>query len=193
VRGTTDDELQSLQLEVVQNGTVVAIGSLASTSQSQLLKPFGSTGKVELTSSQLFFELSSAEAAKVDGTNNSDILLRVKARSKNGKTATREYGVVPILVRYINANRYGGRDEEFGGDDWVKPSVKTLIEHFTGITVGDISNMNGGRFPPHSTHKDGVDMDGYFAGYNDRNAATATTIIGHLNDPTYGREWSIDK
>ncbi len=90
------------------------------------------------------------------------------------------------LVRYTGANRYGGRDEGVGGDDWVKPSVRTVIEHFAGLTWGDFSNMNGGPFPPHQTHNDGNDADGWFNGYNARDAATAQTIIGHLNDATYG-------
>ena len=44
--------------------------------------------------------------------------------------------------------------------------------------------MNGGPFPPHGSHQTGNSVDGWFAGYNERNAATAATIIGHLN--TYG-------
>jgi murein endopeptidase len=49
-----------------------------------------------------------------------------------------------------------------------------------------MSNMNAGSFAPdHATHRDGLDVDGWYAGYNARNAATAQTMIGHLNS-AYG-------
>lgn len=67
-----------------------------------------------------------------------------------------------------------------GGDDWAKPGVATFING-AGLTWGDFSNMNGGPFPPHQTHRTGNSADGWFDGYNARNAATAATIIGHLN------------
>lgn len=38
--------------------------------------------------------------------------------------------------------------------------------------------------PPHLSHQTGNSADGWFPGYNARDAATAATIIGHLN--TYG-------
>jgi murein endopeptidase len=41
--------------------------------------------------------------------------------------------------------------------------------------------MNGGPFTPHGSHTCGIDVDGYFTGYEKLDAAAATTIIGHLN------------
>jgi len=41
--------------------------------------------------------------------------------------------------------------------------------------------MSAGRFPPHNSHQTGNDADGWFNGYNTRDAATAATIVGHLN------------
>jgi hypothetical protein len=46
--------------------------------------------------------------------------------------------------------------------------------------------MNGGAFSPHASHRDGIDVDGYFAGYEKRDATTAAQIIQHLNDPIFG-------
>ncbi|MBW7886348.1 MAG: hypothetical protein H3C34_27725, partial [Caldilineaceae bacterium] len=185
VEGAEDDALQSLELEVIQNGGVVARGNLAAGVTGTLIRDFGQAEKVEVTAPQLLFEIPSAQAAQVNGAQDGTVSLRVRAKSKNGEEATKEFGAVQILVRYTAAGRYGGRDEGVGGDDWVKPSVKPIVEHF-GVTVGDISNMNGGAFAPHQTHRTGNDVDGWFAGYNNRDAATAATIIGHLNDATYG-------
>ena len=188
IEGKSDDKLSSLVLEVVQNGSVVATAQLSAAAQAKLLsKNFGDSGKLEITASELLFELSSAESTKVDASANGTVVLRVKADSTSGQTATKEFGVVQILTRYTASNRYGGRDgADHGGDDWVLPSVKTVIEHFSGITVGDISNMNGGKFSPHAGHQNGAEFDGHFAGYNDRDADTAATMIAYLNDDTYG-------
>jgi murein endopeptidase len=41
--------------------------------------------------------------------------------------------------------------------------------------------MNGGPFPPHASHRVGTSADGWFTGYNNRDAATAATIIDQLN------------
>ncbi|RIH88099.1 hypothetical protein [Calidithermus roseus] len=186
VEGAKDDSLTSLELEVLEGGAVVARANLAAGAQGTLLTTFGDDEKVEITNSQLLFELPSAQAAAVNQQNNGNLTLRARAKSQNGEEATKESGAVQKLVRYTGNNRYGGRDEGVGGDDWVKPSVRTVIEHFAGLTWGDFSNMNGGQFAPHQTHNDGNDADGWFNGYNARDAATAQTILGHLNDATYG-------
>lgn len=189
IKGEKEDALQSVKLEVLQGGKVVATGQLDTTSQNKLLnQPFGDDNIVEIKSSQLLFELPSSEAAKIDSSKNGNVQLRVKAESKNGEKAQKDFGSVKILTRYTKSNRYGnGRDEvPYGGDDWVLPSVKPVIEHFAGIRLGDFSNMNGGKFPPHSTHTDGTHVDGDYDGYRKFDAASARQMIEYLNDPTYG-------
>lgn len=192
IEGPEDATIESVELEVIQGGGVVARGTLAPSARGALLQPLGSDEQVSIRNSQLLFELPSSQAALIDGSEDGTVTLRVKVKAGD-KEAEREYGDVQILVRYDNTNRYpnssnpADRDGNRGGDDWVKPSVKRIIEHFPGILVGDISNMNGGSFQPdHNGHRGGFEMDGWFQGYNARNAATAATIIGHLNDPTYG-------
>jgi murein endopeptidase len=55
-----------------------------------------------------------------------------------------------------------------------------------GQVWGDFSNMNGGSFAPdHTSHQTGNSADGWFDGYNARDADVAATIIGHVN--THGR------
>jgi hypothetical protein len=115
----------------------------------------------------------------------------VRARARSGAEATAACGSVELLVRYTAGNRYGGRDPEYGGDDWVRPSVKRLVEHYSGITLTDFSNMNGGPFPPHASHAAGVDVDVWFPGYNTRGSAVAERIVEFLNDPSYGSSIAI--
>jgi hypothetical protein len=186
VEGEPESKLESIQLEVLQDGAVVGTGKLATAAESELLNvAFGDDKKVEITASQLLFELPSSEAGNVNGSQNGQVLLRAKAKTTEGDETEEEFGNVEILVRF-EGTRYGGRDEARGGDDWVKPSVRDVIEHFA-LTWGDASNMNAGSFSPdHTSHRTGNDVDGWFDGFNNRDAATAQRIIDILNDDTYG-------
>ena len=189
IEGEESEQLQSLVLEVVQGGAVVATGDLTSAMQSQLLnQEFGADKKIEITAAQHLFNISSGQLGGIDDSQNGTLLLRVKATAVDGDTDTRDSGSVELLTRYTGANRYGQRDPNRGGDDWVKPSVDEVLDHFAGsVTYGDMSNMNAGSFAPdHQGHGNGQEVDGWFAGYNSRNAATATTMIDLLNDASYG-------
>jgi hypothetical protein len=216
IEGAKEDELTNLELQilqgpVVEGSAVVATAQLADDAKSKLLKPFGDAKKISIDTSQLLFELPSSEASKVNTSTDGTLRLRVKATTKAGEKATAVYVggntlgdvafstddlafPVQILVRYTKDNRYGQRDEDrcegtsypCGGDDWVKPSVKVVAEHFTGIKWGDFSNMNGGKFPPHGEHQTGNSIDGYFEDYEKRDAAAAKKMINYLNDATYG-------
>ena len=82
------------------------------------------------------------------------------------------------------------RDVLRGGDESEAPSVRDVVEHYSENSYDDASNMNAGYFGPvgrdHAGHRNGAEIDGYFAGYERRNAATARKIIEQLNDDTYG-------
>ena len=138
---------------------------------------------VEINTSQLLFLLSEDN---VDISKNTTVNLRARAMSINGEEAIRDLGSVTILARYTNNNRYGQRDEDMGGDDWALPSTLELAREYTDCLWGDFSNMNGGPFPPHQSHRDGTDIDGWFYGYNARDDNTARTIINFLNNSNYG-------
>jgi hypothetical protein len=186
--GPKEEKLESLVLEVVQNEKVVATANLTEGLRPKLINvPFGSAEKLEITMSQLMFELPSAEAAKVDGSKNGKLTLRARAKASDGQETTKDFGQVEILVRLTGTNRYGMRDENRGGDDWLKPSVKTVVDHYSDFNWGDCSNMNAGSFKPdHKTHQTGNDADGHFDGFNDRDADAAKKLIAALNDTTYG-------
>ena len=181
VEGDKEDSLQNLELEVLEGGRVIATGTLTPSLTGTLYRQFGDTEKIELQTSQLFFEIPGSQLAGANQDTNGNLSLRVKAKSSKGETAEKDFGNVTKMVRVTSITRYGGRDEARGGDDWAKPQVASFIqgaEH----SWGDFSNMNAGSFAPdHQTHQTGNSADGWFSGFNDRNAATATTIIGHLN------------
>lgn len=185
VEGNAQDELQSLVLEVIQNGAVVATGTLAPTPAATLLSAFGSAERRQITQPQLLFNIPSVQLGGIDASDDGTLGLRVLTRTSQGQEATRDAQAVQILVRYTGNNRYGGRDAVVGGDDWVRPSVLLLLSQVVGVDYGDMSNMNGGQFAPHKSHGDGLNVDGSYAGYNDRDAAAAQIMIGHLNS-AYG-------
>ena len=182
VEGPRDDLLEELTVEVLEGG-VIATGTLASGLTSTLYRAFGASEEIRLDAPQLLFEIPSGGLAGAHQAANGALTLRVKARSSSGETAQKDFAAVTKLTLLTGGARYGGRDAGMGGDDWAKPTVITFASG-TGLTWGDFSNMNGGAFPPHQAHQSGNSVDGWFSGYNARNAATATTIVGHLN--TYG-------
>jgi hypothetical protein len=75
-----------------------------------------------------------------------------------------------------------------GGDSWALPSVAAFA---AGVRrdVNDFSNMNGGFFPPHGPHRKGLDIDGDYSGYCNRDGAAAVRMLEYLRQ--YGRK--IDK
>jgi hypothetical protein len=151
-----------------------------------LNKRFGSLKTVQVATPQLTFRIPADAAAFFDTNKNTMVTMKLVAETADGLTLTQALGKVPQLVRYKGSNRFGGRDETKGGDDWVKPSVRLVIDHFTADTWRDFSNMNGGPFAPHASHQTGNDADGWFPGYNARDAQTAHQIIHQLNVPQYG-------
>lgn len=184
IKGPKEDSLEELKLEILEGGKVIATGKLLSSLEGTILRSFGDAEEIKLSSTQLLFEIPASELAAADQSTNGQLLLRVKARSSSGKTAQKDFGSVTKLTHFTGSSRYGGRDEDKGGDDWPKPQVRTFIDQ-SGHAWGDFSNMNGGPFPPHQTHRTGNSADGWFAGYNVRDATTAAMIIADLN--TYGK------
>lgn len=179
IAGPSDESLEELTVEVLEGG-VIATGALSANLTGTLYTTFGNTQEIRLGTSQLLFEIPAGQLAAANQAGNGSLTLRVRARSSGGDTAERDFGPVTKLVLFTGNGRYGGRDTGVGGDDWAKPTVSTLIEG-PGLTWGDFSNMNGGSFPPHQAHRTGNSADGWFSGYNARDAATAATIINQLN------------
>jgi hypothetical protein len=186
VEGNSQDQLQSLVLEITQNGAVVATGTLAPTPAATLIAPFGLAERVQVIQRQLLFNIPSAQLSGIDVSADGTLGLRVRACSTKGEEATRDVQSVQILARYTGNNRYGPRDTAVGGDDWIRPSVLNLLDQVADVDFGDMANMNGGTFDPHASHGNGLNVDGKYAGYAARDAACAQTMIDHLNTAAYG-------
>jgi len=190
--GAEDDSLSDVSLQVLDGTQVVATGSLATAASIPLLhKKFGKSGVVEIKEESpiLLFKLFPKEAAALNNESNKSFTLRILASTEKGQNSQLDVGSVDLLVRYKGENRYGKRDENFGGDDWVLPTVRTFANNL-GFILGDFSNMNGGFFQEHSEHQDGTSIDVWFDGYNQRNGSTADQIIqllgGTKDNPVSG-------
>lgn len=185
--GPAAARLSSLELHVLQDGVVKAKGRLATALTSKLYKPFGASG-IELSSAQLAFEIPAKELAAVNSTHDGPLQLKLVAGADDGSSAEKEMGQVPLLTRWTGNERYGGRDAHRGGDDWLKASTRDVCSSVSA-SWGDFSNMNAGSFAPdHRLHTSGVDADGWYSGYNARDAATAAKMIALLNSPGVGNK-----
>jgi murein endopeptidase len=57
---------------------------------------------------------------------------------------------------------------------WSAAAAAELARHYSGITWGDFSNMNGGSFAPdHESHQTGNDIDGWCPVYYKRDKKAA--------------------
>jgi hypothetical protein len=109
------------------------------------------------------------------------------------------------LVLFRGPNRFGDRDLAnctglkittahpeknppfpCGGDSWSVPTVASFAAGVQGVTWNDFSNMNGGFYPPHVSHRSGVDIDGDYPGYRNRDGAAALKMLDYLQQ--YGRK-----
>jgi hypothetical protein len=185
ITGHPGDTIAAAAIDVVENGIVIATGEVPAAPH---WPAFGYDRTLRIDPQAGFqFSFASSQFAGIDRTTDATLTLRLRVTTASGAELVHDAGEVGKLVRYRGENRYEDRDDARGGDDWLTPSTLAVLEHFgDAIVVGDISDMNGGPFPPHETHQSGVDIDGWFWGYNELDAATAEILLGHLNDPVVG-------
>lgn len=181
-----DTSLSTLLVTVLAGEQEIASGGLSHDAANLLLGAPDPDGVLAIEQSQLLFVLPSSEMMPPDDAHDRQLTVQVTAVATDGSTASLGYGPVGQLVLYRGENRYEDRDEARGGDDWLLPSVLPVVTHFEDIVIGDISDMNGGPYPPHVGHQDGNEIDAWFPGYNELDRHTALQILEHLNDPEYG-------
>ena len=181
IKGDKGEKISNVQLEILENGNIVSSPEVVVGLRSKLYVTLGKSGVVSIATSVLLFMIPSKDFSAVDQVTNGQLTLNIKVTSDRG-IAKRSISVTK-LVKYKGSNRYGTRDEDVGGDDWVKPQVATLIQGLgttNDLKWGDMSKMNGGEFSPHEYHRTGNSVDGHFAKYNNRDAATFITMIDYI-------------
>jgi hypothetical protein len=195
ITGAARDKLAFLFLEISQ-GDTDTFAILTDEASAKLVGvEFGADHAVKVSldpSQQPLFELASAQAALFNNNLNGPVQFRLIGAAADFTPIDKSLGHTPRLVRYKRGNRYGPRDDETqGGDDWVLPSVRPVLVAlsiaFPELLYGDISNMNGGEFPPeHNSHRKGIDVDVKFPGYEKLDASVAHELIRQLNNPHNG-------
>lgn len=191
LEGEKDDSLKSLNLQFLEGDTVKTTAKIASTGGDLLKGKFGKEGFKEIATSTLLFKIFPKDTIALASEENKTYTMRIKATSTKGHSAEFDAGTVELLVRFRGQNRYPApaenqRDQDLGGDDWALPTIRSFANDMTGLTYGDFSNMNGGRFNPHQEHQGGTDIDAWFEGYNSLDGTVADRIIDILNTPTLG-------
>ncbi|WP_156420491.1 MULTISPECIES: hypothetical protein [unclassified Sphingopyxis] len=198
--GTAGDSVTEVVLEL-RRGTTVVRAQLEEAVRANLIATFPDSGRLEVARladgrSPRLFVLPSANTEPLVTTEDSDVELRVTARTAGGATAERRFGKLPILVRITGLPRFIGstRDEVEGGDDWARPSVVPILQHYPGLLLNDCANLHGGPFGVpgrgnyHLGHRDGLNVDLLFEGYMRFDRASAARLIGFLNDPEHGHK-----
>jgi hypothetical protein len=136
-------------------------------------------------------------------TSEERLLLTIRATDNNGTPipvmGENEKSVIKLTDIRNGVTRYSDRDPgqcrdknvdlpwPCRGDAWGRSKLQDAIlaaqNSLSGLSpavalqTNDISNINGGYFPPHGTHRlgDAVDMD--VAGYDNLDAAVARTMV----------------
>jgi len=189
VTGPETATLSKLELQVSQAGVLKATGKLTSALESTVYKKLSASG-VTIATATLAFEIPGSELGTVNASTDGALSLKLVATADDGSTAEKDMGSVQLLDQWKGTDRYGGRDEALGGDDWTTAVLRDVCDA-VDLKWGDFSNMNGGKFAPHSSHKDGHDVDGWYDGYNARDAAAATKMIELLNTTGVGNKVKI--
>lgn len=192
IAGDVGDEITAVDLQVIQRQKVVAQVPLAPAARSQLVVPFDADAVVEIAAPELLFAWPSFQLTGIDTSRDGEVSLRVAVTTRGGLRAAAGHGPVEVLVRYKGLLRIDPsgdpdpRDESLGGDDWIRPSARAVLDALPGIRVGDISKMHGGPFKQHRGHRRGQDVVARFDGLDARDAAAAQVLIGYLNIPVHG-------
>jgi hypothetical protein len=194
VEGARGDIIRDVVLEVLEDGQVKASTTLPRFPEHlevthpsvpggfialpQFYEQFDETARGERSSTEgsakgsTLFEFGD-DLGNVDQTKEGKLTLRVRVVSDWDEAVSSGVQVTK-LVSYTDDNRYLSRDDSYGGDSWVRPSVKPALEHFAKkfkritkkqLLYGDMANMHGGRFAPHLDHEDGLDADAAYDGY----------------------------
>jgi hypothetical protein len=181
--GPADDAVSDVELLVYEVDDLEerAIGRLPQAVRPSVLRTFGASGQIVISTVQLLFEINSSDTGTFGQTTERelDLVLRVSYTSGRAPlyvTIRR----VQKLVRYTGTNRYQDRDSDdcvlpagnawnpypCGGDDWARASVADVADDppLSGLVYGDFSNQNGMKFPPHRSaeHQDGTGADVVF-------------------------------
>jgi hypothetical protein len=181
-----DGALADVVLEVLEDGVVVATGELREAARELLIGPFGDQGLREIGGVQPLFRIASEQFQSVDQDRDGWLTLRVRATTTEGDESIAAYGTpVGKLVLYRGDNRYLMDEEDRGGNDWVQPSVRNVISGWEDVLLGDFSDMNGGPYPPHISHQEGLDVDIWFFGYNEMDGHAAETMLSHIDRKPY--------
>lgn len=201
IDGKAGDSVLRLDLEVLSAGRVVASGAL-SPDAAALLQPFPASGHLRLAPPGPLFLIPSQDLQPLAEAGG-PLQLRIVLRTAGGEVAQKEIETSPgrlVAFRLDEEDasvRFGQREPALcmgtgtfcGGDGWLDPALKPVVEHFTaayGLQWNDFSNLNGGHYPIHAGHRDGWEADVRHPAYPPLDAAAAQLLVALANDSTFG-------
>lgn len=204
--GTPDRQVSSVFLDVknATNGAVRVSVPLHQTITGILNVPFPPAGLTTGASRRLF-EFTDAQMQTFTNTDEERLALSIRATDSagmpivvagaNAKAVTKLADIRPGLARYSLRDtqqclRENGTPLQWPcrGDAWGRPKVQAALlsasaalaaapQNAITLLVNDISNINGGSFPTHTSHRRGTHLDLKFAGYEDLDVVVARKIV----------------
>lgn len=154
------------------------------------------------------FDFSDGQMQQFTRTDEERLFLRVRATDDTGApvviSGNNALRVQKLVDAFPGLSRAPERDSDqctdkgvslawyCRGDGWGRPRVQATLLTATAalaavpgaqvlLKTGDISNLNGGHFPPHNSHIRGTNVDLDFDGYDVRDAAAARKVVQVAN------------
>ncbi len=205
--GTPDRQVSSLFLDVknATNGAVRVTVPLHPTVTGLLNVPFPGSGLLSTGVSRRLFEFTDPQMQVFTAGDEERLTLSIRATDSSGAAIVVAGDNARAVTKLTDIRqgiaRYARRDtlqclRENGsalpwpcrGDAWGRPKVQAALlaasnalaaqgPNAITLQVNDISNINGGRFPTHTSHMRGTHLDLDISGYDDLDAAVARRVV----------------
>ncbi|HQZ38876.1 MAG TPA: hypothetical protein PLH72_07535 [Vicinamibacterales bacterium] len=205
--GTPDRQVSSVFLDVknATNGAVRVSVPLHPTVTGLLNVPFPGTGLLSTGVSRRLFEFTDPQMQVFTAGDEERLTLSIRATDSSGaaivvagdnaKAVTKLTDIRQGIARYslrdtLQCLRENGSALPWPcrGDAWGRPKVQAALlaasnalavqgPNAITLQVNDISNINGGRFPTHTSHMRGTHLDLDISGYDNLDAAVARRVV----------------
>lgn len=197
------------------NAIVRATAPVTSLPSGFIGTPFSASNNFSRTvTTPIEILIPSSQLAAIEQTLNGTVSARLRVTTSAGRQALKwHWSALQKRRWYAPANRYSDSNDgptyaeqrelgnclnsttseaiPCGGDSWALPTsvARSMgLAHPDGLLYGNFSNMNTGRFPPHTSHDVGIDVDVVFGQTVDTSffaptADNAHRVIALLNSP----------
>lgn len=222
--GSIGQVVSAVNLEVSDSSGVRARVPIKSDAAALVVNRPINSGALTTGASRELFEFTTGHMRAFGRDGEEQLGLRVVATDSAGRvvasTVQNARSVWKMTDIRPGVARYGTRDSSQClfvsivwpclGDAWARPGVQDILRDAATtlsqpgpagrqaeqLQVNDISNMNGGLFPGHNTHRRGTFVDALIEEYLNRDASVATRLIAvatELDRVATSKGWRLSR